>query len=80
MLASNVIFPQQVFQCHLKSLYFKLYLSITHMFYSILFHKNWIKPLLDNCLSYGIASRLAFLLIILSCNTSSIHSITCIIT
>ena len=35
MLASNVIFSQQVFHYHLQSLYLKLYLSITYMFYII---------------------------------------------
>ena len=35
ILASNIIFWQQVFHCHLQSLYFKLYLSITRMFCSI---------------------------------------------
>ena len=47
ILANHIIFLQQELHCHLQSLYFKLYLSITHMFYNIFFNKNWFSTLLD---------------------------------
>ena len=66
MLASNVIFLWQVFHCHLQSSYSKLYLSATYMFYSVFCSiKISFKPYLIH-ISYGIASHLTFLLIILS--------------
>ena len=66
MLASNVIFPWQVFHYHLQSSFSKLYLSATYMFYSVFCSiKISFKPNLIH-MSYGIVSHLTFLLIILS--------------
>ena len=65
ILASNVIFPQQVFHCHLQSSYSKLYLSATYMFYSVFCSiKISFKPYLIY-MSYLINFHLTFLLVIL---------------
>ena len=38
ILANNFIFLQQELHCYLQSLYFKLYLSDTSMFYNVVAH------------------------------------------
>ena len=42
ILASNIIFRQQVFHCHLQSSYFKLYLSATYMSYGIAYYLTFL--------------------------------------
>ena len=75
MLASNIIFPQQVFHCHLQSLYFKLYLRVTYMFYCSI--KISLHPYL---LTVRIVEQLSFRIFVdrYSWNALSTHLTTCI--